>query len=263
MALDLQKLREKLAILKDPKSGRRGGKDRKTWSPDATKVNTVRMIQYPHSEDPFVELHFHYGIGEGPGIMCSRMNEGTTCSICEFGFSLYKDGDKETAKKMFPRARYYSPMVDRSEETPIVRYWGFGKEIYQYLIESLLSEDYGAFLDPKNGLDAEVRQEKRGDATYLRSVLTFKRRETPLAGSPQEIKDLINSIQPVDMIFRPSTKPEIEARLSGWLKLTDQDGGETRMNSSGVASEVSEPTSPTETPMEDLAAAFDRAMSEG
>lgn len=227
MALDIEKLRAKLNALKDPKKNSGGNKaDRKTWSPDPTKTSTIRLLQYPYSEDPFVELSFHYGIGKGPGILCLKA-QGKTCPVCEFGYSLYKDGDKETSKKFFAKPRFYAAMIDRSEATPIPRLWGFGKEIYTQLIEALLSDDYGTFLDPVNGLDAEIKCEKAEGADWAKSKLTFKRKESRLAATDKDAQAILSAVPTVESVFPAMTVQQINERISAWMNLSDKDGEET------------------------------------
>jgi len=262
MSLDIERLRAKLDSLKNPKKG--GNKtDRKTWSPDQKKTNTIRLMQYPYGDDPFVELYFHYGIGKG-GILCPRQTSGKTCPICEFGYELYKGGDKETSKKMFSKQRVYAVMIDRSEPTPTPRLWGFGKEIYQQLIESLLSEDYGSFLDPVNGLDAELKCEKADGAEWAKPKLTFKRKESRLAPNDKQIQEILSAAPRVDDIFKPLTTQEMNARLAAWLQMTEKDGAETVKGGNGqqtAEAEDSSEDSGSEN-IKDLDAAFEQALKD-
>ena len=227
MALDIEKLRAKLEALKDPKKNSSNKADRKTWSPDPAKPSTIRLFQYPYSEDPFVEMHFHYGIGKGPGIVCLRQTHGKTCPICEFGYELYKSGDKESSKKFFAKPRFYAAMIDRSEANPVPRLWGFGKEIYQQLIEALLSEDWGSFLDPVSGNDAEVKSEKAEGAEWAKSKLTLKKKETRLAATDKEVQAILSAVPTIETVFPLLTPKEMEARIANWLQLTEKDGNET------------------------------------
>lgn len=262
MSLDIERLRSKLDSLKNPKKGGSGG-NKKIWSPDQKKTNTIRLIQYPYGDDPFVELSFHYGIGKG-GILCPRA-QGKTCPICEFGYELYKGGDKETSKKMFAKQRVYAAMVDRSEPNPVPRLWGFGKEIYQQLIEALLSEDYGSFLDPVNGIDADLKCEKAADAQWAKPKLTFKRKESRLAATDKQIQEIVAAVPNVDDVFKPLTTGEINARLAAWLELTEKDGSETVKNGNGAAAaaeESSEEEGSSEENIKDLDAAFEQALKD-
>jgi hypothetical protein len=267
MSLDLQRLRTKLDTLKNPRK-RTTKFEKKTWPPEQQKagdVRTVRMVQYPFGQDPFVELFFHYDIGRGPGILCPRLNSGKTCPICEFAFSLRGSGeeaDRQTARKLFPKQRIYALVVDRSDDTPVIKYWGFGKEMYQYLIEKLLSEDYGTFLDPAHGLDAEVKFDKRGDSNYVFPTVTFKRKESRLAESKQEVEELLKTIVPIEEVFRPLTTAEINERLSGWLNLNENDGDETVRGASSSSEEddKEEVSGPS---VKDLDAAFEEALQNG
>lgn len=264
MSLDIERLRAKLDSLKNPKKGGGNKTDRKTWSPDTKKSNTIRLVQYPYTDDPFVELYFHYGIGKS-GILCSRQNEGKTCPICEFGYELYKGGDKETSKKMFAKQRVYAAVIDRSEPNPIPRLWGFGKEIYQQLIESLLSEDYGSFLDPVNGLDAELKCEKAADAQWAKPKLTFKRKESRLAATDKQIQEILSAVPKVEDVFKPLTVNEINARLAAWLQMTEKDGSETVKGGNGASAAAAETTDGDEGEsdnIKDLDAAFEQALKD-
>lgn len=262
MSVDLKKLREKLEELKNPRKG--GTKfNRKVWPLETAKdgdEKTIRMIQYPFTEDPIVELWFHYSIGKGPHIVCPRMTAGKSCPCCEFAFELNKSGDKDTAKKLWSKQRMYLPIVDRGEETASIKYWGFGKDIYQKLIESLLSEDYGTFLDPVNGLDAVVKWAKKGDSGYIVPSFTFKRKESRLAATDQQIQDLLKTIQPIEEIFKPITASEISERLASWLNMGENDGGEVSKGPAKTADEDSGEDSGSS--VKDLEASFNEALKD-
>jgi len=267
MALDTQKLKEKLDLLKNPKNRNQKG-ERKQWpteKPKAGDSRKVRLIQNPYSEDPFVELWFHYGIGEGSGILCPRMNSGKTCPVCEFGYSLYQSGDKETSKQMFARQRIYAVVVDRADAEMTPRYWGFGKEVYQELIEKLLNEQYSAYLDPINGLDVEVKWEKRGDSAWLRTKLEFDRKESKLADG-NKVKEIIKAIPRIEDIFKPLTNQEIHERLNAWLHVTEKDAKEVvKSNGNGSSKTAPAPADEadsvaTTANIEDLDKAFEQAL---
>jgi hypothetical protein len=258
MSLDLQRLREKLDNIKNPKKKKF---EKKTWPPEQPKPGyqrTIRLIQYPHGNDPFVELFFHYGIGQGQSILCPRLNSGKTCSICEFAFSLKNDGDTESAKKFYPSQRIYAPMIDRGDEKPVVKYWGFGKGIYQQLIEALLSEDYGTFLDPMSGIDADVKWEKKGNSNFLSPTLTFKRKESKLLANEQQIQELLKTIEPIEQVFKPMTPSEINERLNAFVNMDENDGGET-VKGAASSDDESEETNATPS-VKDLDAAFEEAL---
>lgn len=260
MSLNIERLRSKLEHLKDPRKGSKERGERKTWTPKENTTSHIRLIQYPYSDDPFVELFFHYNIGSGGGILCPKSNYGKTCPICELGYELYKKGDKVSSKLCFPRQRIYAAMVDRADPTLTPKLWGFGKEIYQTLIESLLKEDCGYFLDPKNGIDAEVTSTKGPSEQFAKTKLTFSRKDSSLAASDKQIQEIINAIPNLDDVFKPLSNAEINARIQEWLKLDENDGGETVKASSATAT-PEEVTSSNEN-IKDLDAAFEQALKD-
>ena len=51
--------------------------------------------------------------------------------------------------------RTYAPVVVRGEESQGVKFWGFGKTVYQELL-SIIDPDYGDITDPISGRDVSV-----------------------------------------------------------------------------------------------------------
>lgn len=242
MSLDLQKLRNKLEMLKNPKL-RTSKFEKKTWSPEKDKAKVVRMIQDPSQEDPFHELYFHYNMGKVGSILCPRMNSGADCPICSFAFDLRKSGDKNDIaqfKQLMPKQRFYGLVVDREDSTLTPKWWGFGKEIYQQLLEALLSEDWNIFMHPSEGHDAEVTivQKAGGKTEYSAPKLVFKKKQTKLADDEQKIQAIMNAITPLTEVFKPLTNSEIEEKLNNWLDLKDTDGQEVVRSAEGTSSET-------------------------
>ena len=167
MATNVEKLREKLEQLKNPGSGKFS---RKTWKPKkGGEKSKIRLIDYPFSEDNFVELWFHYGIGNGPGILCLNRNYGRSCPICDFARSLNDTGeekDKELAKTLWPKQRVYAVVIDREDSKPTPKYWGFGVQVYTKLIESLLNSQTGHMLNTAKGIDMTIWSEKKNKKMF-------------------------------------------------------------------------------------------------
>ena len=94
------------------------------WKPSKDgEKKTIRLIEYPYSDDPFVELFFHYNIGKGQSILCPKKNYGKTCPVCDFAVSLISSGseeDKTLAKGLWPKQRIYAAMIDRDGDC---HYW--------------------------------------------------------------------------------------------------------------------------------------------
>ena len=52
--------------------------------------------------------------------------------------------------------RTFIPVVVRVRERHGVRFWGFGKTVYQELLSIIFDPDYGDITDPVNGRDVVV-----------------------------------------------------------------------------------------------------------
>lgn len=262
MALDLERLKNKLEQIQNP-----GLKqfNRKTWKPEKEgKHSNIRLIQYPFGEDPFPELWFHWGIGSGPGIMCPRKNYGKTCPICEFAISLHNSdsqADKDQAKGLWPKQRMYAVVIDRADDEPTPKYWGFGIQVYQQLLENLVNPKTMHMLDPESGIDIEVWSTKAKGKKYPETFFSLDRSDTPLADDSKKIKEILASIEPIEELYKPSTTAEIKKRLQEWSSLEDAEAAEAE--SSETLKGGSEDSSTTTEPInaEDIDAEFERALA--
>lgn len=236
--INMQKVREKLEQLKNPGGSFKGNPDK--WSPKRLKkgetkgeISTVRIIQNPFDDDPFVEKHFHYGVGRGEHatFLCLKRNYGKDCPACEYASFLWNsdsEQDKELAKGLFSRNRQHAIVVDREDEEPTPRYWGFGMKVYDELVQKLEHKDYQNFMNYYEGIDIEVSYAKtKPGQTYPNTNITFSRNNTPLAESDSEIQKILDKIKSPEEVFKPLTKSQIDEQLNSWLSETKEDEGET------------------------------------
>ena len=75
--------------------------------------------------------------------------------------------------------RVFAPVVVRGEENKGVRFWEFGKQIYQELLSYAADEDYGDFTDVVSGLDMTV-EVVQGNP-YPQTSIRVKPKQTPLS----------------------------------------------------------------------------------
>jgi hypothetical protein len=265
MSVELQKIREKLEQLKNPKF-KTGKFDKKTWSPEKDKAKTIRFVKEPGraDDDPFYELHFHYNMGKSGSILCPRMNSNQPCPICEFAFNLRKSGDAgdlAVFKSLMPKQRFYGLVVDREDPKLQPKWWGFGKEIYMQLLESLLNEDYSNFMDTAAGKDAIVTVVTKagGKTEYSAPKLVFRPKDTPLATAEKQ-QEIYNAITPLSEVFKPLTESEITAKLTAWLEFKASDGEELVKSNSGTTESAEEPTNGGN--FKDLDDAFEAALKD-
>jgi hypothetical protein len=158
-----------------------------------------------------------------------------------------------------PKQRFYAAMIDREDPTATPKWWGFGKTIYQKLLEELLGDDYGGFLDPYTGNDAEVSlAAKTTGVTYASTNFKFKKNSTKLADDTKRVEEILNAVTPISEVFKPLNAAEISEKLATWLQLSQDDGAEAVKGGSKAAAEDGEKSSSGMS----LDDAFDQAMKD-
>ena len=154
---------EKLNPAKDP--------NRAAFFKATEDDTTIRMLPYPHANDPFIEVFFHYNIGNEKSLLCPKEMSGLPCPICEAADKFRKmggDDNWQIAKSLFPKLRTYSPIVVKDGEEPTVKLWGYSKTIYNVLLEHIMDPDWGDFTDVTTGRDMVVKTTppgKNGNST--------------------------------------------------------------------------------------------------
>jgi hypothetical protein len=214
MAIDIKKMKAKLAALSN-----KGGGKTNFWRPEEGKKAAVRIVGTADG-DPFKEYWFHYEIGKN-SILCPKKNFQEECAICNFASKLYKENTEESAKmakKFLARQRFFSPVVVRGEEKDGVKIWGYGKNVYQDLINLVLNPDYGDIADPDTGTDLTMVSSKAPGAQFPTTKLTPARNASRLCqGTDDECRDLLDSVPDFATLHERKTSAEVAAALDEYL----------------------------------------------
>ena len=163
------------------------------WKQEPGK-QVVRIVPYSHNKDnPFIELFFHYGLGNKTYM--SPMSFGRPDPVSEFADKLKSTGDKDEwiqGKRLEPKMRTFAPVIVRGQESEGVKFWGFGKTVYQELLSVIADPDYGDITDPVNGRDIMIERQTPAEAgnQYGKTTVRVKPNMTPIT----EDKDLLQSI---------------------------------------------------------------------
>lgn len=223
MAINLDAIRSRLNKLQNTQRT-----SVELWKPAPGK-HTIRLVPYKfNKENPFIELYFHYNINNKTYL--SPMSFGRPDPIVEFADKLKRMGDKEdwkAAKKMEPKLRTFVPVLVRGEEGEGVKFWGFGKTVYQEILGYMADPDYGDITDPESGRDitVEVVSAEDSGTSYPVTTIRVKPKETPLAASKTETDKFLNEQKEITELYSELTYAELKNVLEGWL------------NPSGAASE--------------------------
>ena len=143
MAINIDAIRGRLNKLQNTQK-----KSDNLWKPTPGK-HQVRIVPYKFDKDnPFIELYFHYNINNKTYL--SPQSFGRPDPIVEFADRLKRMGDKEdwkAAKQMEPKLRTFVPILVRGQEGEGIKFWGFGKTVYQELLGVIADPDYGDITD--------------------------------------------------------------------------------------------------------------------
>lgn len=223
MGTDLRKIRNRLKSLKESTS-KTGG----LWKPKGK--HQVRIVPYKYNPDnPFIELRFHYDLG-GKNYL-SPISFGDPDPIVEFANEMKATGDPESYKlyrQLLPKMRTYVPVIVRGEEEEGVRFWGFGKNNFEEILEIMDDPEYGDIVDIKTGTDLDVTYVTPEDAgtTYGKINVRAKRKSSPLTDDSKQLKEWLDDQKQITDIYKVLEYDELKDVLLEWLDVRDEDESE-------------------------------------
>lgn len=240
MSLDLDRMRRRLQTLQS-----KGNGGNQFWRPQDGE-SVIRIV--PTSDgDPFKDYWFHYNLKDAennnvPGFLSPKRNFGEDCPLDNLVQKLWKDRSEESrkvAKSLNARQRFFTPVLVRGEEAQGVRVWGFGKQVYEKLLNLVLNPEYGDITDPESGTDLVITYGKPAGASFPVTNITPRRQSSPLCvEGPEKCSELLESVPDFDKLFANSRKTvqEVQEMLDVHL-LSDVDAEEvssetTKYNSS-------------------------------
>ena len=187
----------------------------------ANGKSQVRIVPYKFNKDiPFIELYFHYNINNKTYL--SPMSFGRPDPIVEFAEKLKRTGDTDdwkAGKKMEPKLRTFVPVIVRGKESEGVKFWGFGKTVYQDILGYIADPDYGDITDPNTGRDIvlEVMSAEESNASYPTTTLRVKPAVSKLADSPETIQQLLDGQKEITELYSELSYAELKSVLENWL----------------------------------------------
>ena len=195
------------------------------WKPQPGK-NQIRIVPYVHNKDnPFIELFFHYEIGQRSYL--SPMSFGRPDPIEEFANKLKAGGNKDDwklGKKLEAKMRTFVPVIVRGQEKEGVKFWGFGKTVYQELLTFIADPDYGDIADPMNGRDIVVTfktAEETGKAFPSTSIMV-KPNQTPIT-EDKNIAEMVKDQKEITELYKELSYEDLTGILEDWLNPSDGD----------------------------------------
>ena len=223
------------------------------WKP-SPGTTQVRIVPYKHNKDnPFIELFFHYDLGRKSYL--SPMSFGRPDPIEEFSQKLKSSGNKEDyrlARKIEAKMRTFAPVIIRGEENQGVKFWGFGKTVYQELLSIIADPDYGDITDQMNGRDitVEFKTAEEIGASFPKTNIRVKPNQTPITEDATLLENLMDNQKDITEIYQEQSYDELTEVLNTWLNPEEEEESKEKPV---TKSEVKEDVKSTE----DVSAAFD------
>ena len=213
MALDLSKLKSRLYSISNTNN-----KTQLIWKPKPGK-QVVRIVPYKYQTDnPFIELKFHYNINNKTYLSPDSFNRPDP--IVEWSNRMKKTGNKEDwqlGRKMEPKMRTYAPILVRGEESEGIKFWGFGKNVYQEILSIINDPDYGDITDPVNGRDivVEFRTAEDSGKSFPETTIRVKPNAT-IAIDVSQKEILAQQVNILDL-FPEYSYDELKSVMDAWL----------------------------------------------
>ena len=187
----------------------------------ANGKSVIRIVPYKFNKDiPFIELYFHYNINNKTYL--SPMSFGRPDPIVEFAEKLKRTGDTDdwkAGKKMEPKLRTFVPVIVRGKESEGVKFWGFGKTVYQDILGYIADPDYGDITDPITGRDIvlEVQSAEESNAAYPTTTIRVRPSQTKLADDAEMVKQLLENQKEITELYQELSYAELKTILENWL----------------------------------------------
>ncbi len=217
MGIDLSKMKAKLNAVQN-----RGGGSKKSqfWRPEDGE-QTIRIVPTADG-DPFKEFFFHYNLGKNAGFLSPKKNFGEDDPLDAFIRQLFNEGTEEStkmAKSLMARQRFFSPVIVRGQEEEGIKIWGYGKTVYEQLLNLVLNPEYGDITDPQEGTDLLLSYGKPAGASFPQTKLMPSRRTSQMCKDLEgdACTQLLETIPDFNTLFERKTPEDVQQMLDEYL----------------------------------------------
>ena len=224
------------------------------WKPQPGN-QVIRVLPYKHNKDnPFIELFFHFGLKNKTYL--SPFTYGPPDPIEEFAQKLKTSGNREEyqmARKLEAKMRTFAPVIVRGEESQGVRFWGFGKTVYQELLSVIADPDYGDITDAVSGRDVSVEfiTAEESGASFPKTTIRVKPNQTPISEDKAQLEGLLDNQKDINELYQELSYEELTNVLNQWLNPEAAESDDTEDEKAPVSTVAAANT------VEDASAAFD------
>ena len=219
--MDINAIKSKLSQLQSTTSTKEN-----CWKPEpGTQV--VRIVPYKHNKDnPFIELFFHYNLGNNKTYL-SPLSFGRPDPVAEFADKLKSTGNKDEwiqGKRLEPKMRTFAPVIVRGKESEGVKFWGFGKTVYQELLGVIADPDYGDITDATNGRDIGIERQTPAEAgnQYGKTTVRVKPNQTAITEDANLLESIFENQADLTELYTEPSYDELKEVLQNYLNPSDE-----------------------------------------
>ena len=209
------------------------------WKPEPGKTQ-IRIVPYKHNKDnPFLELYFHYNLGKNKTYL-SPVSFGRPDPVNEFADKLKSTGDKDEwiqGKRLEPKMRTFAPVIVRGKESEGVKFWGFGKTVYQELLSIIADPDYGDITDAINGRDISVERITPAEAgnQYGKTTIRVKPNQTPITEDKDLLQKLFDNQSNLTELYTEPSYDDLKEALDNFFNPSEDGSTDTATTSNNVS----------------------------
>ena len=233
------------------------------WKPEPGK-QVVRIVPYKHNKDnPFIELFFHYNLGNNKTYL-SPLSFGRPDPVAEFADKLKSTGNKDEwiqGKRLEPKMRTFAPVIVRGKESEGVKFWGFGKTVYQELLGVIADPDYGDITDATNGRDIGIERQTPAEAgnQYGKTTVRVKPNQTTITDDANLLSNLLENQSELTELYTEPSYDDLKEVLQNYLNPSD-DTQTVETSNTNTTETVATQTSTTTTG--EVSDAFDKLFND-
>ena len=126
--------------------------------------------------------------------------------------------------------RTYAPVIVRGEESAGVKFWGFGKTVYQELLSIIADPDYGDISDPTNGRDItlEFKTAEATGASLPSTTIRVKPNVTKLTEDSKVLEKIKETQKEITDIYTEMSYEDLTKVLNEWLNPDEETSSEKK-----------------------------------
>ena len=138
--------------------------------------------------------------------------------------------------------RTFAPVIVRGKESEGVKFWGFGKTVYQELLGVIADPDYGDITDATNGRDIMIERQTPAEAgnQYGKTTVRVKPNQTAITEDAELLKSIFDNQANLTELYTEPTYDELKEALQNYLNPSDDT--ETTTTSNGVTASTTPTT---------------------